>query len=76
MPGTRHGRPAGGVASQGHARGIAEDGVLDKVLLEPIADQAPNRARGDSRLAVFLASEDALSITGGSYAIDGGWTER
>ena len=64
------------IGGQSRARGIAEDEVLDKVLLEPMAIRRLIEPQEIAGLAVFLASEDARSITGASYAIDGGWTAQ
>ena len=58
------------------ARGMAEDEVIEKVML---ADQ-PTRRFVDTddvgALAVHLCGPHSSSITGALLAIDGGWTAR
>lgn len=56
------------------ARGITEEEVKRDVMLK----SQPNKRFGTieeiAALAVFLASDDAASMTGGAIPIDGGWT--
>jgi 3-hydroxybutyrate dehydrogenase len=66
----------GQVRDQAHALNITEDEVLDKVMLAPAAIKRLVEPEEVARLALFLASEDARSITGAAYTIDAGWTAR
>jgi 3-hydroxybutyrate dehydrogenase len=66
----------GQLADTARARGMAEDEVVERVLL---ADQ-PTRRFVDTAdvgaLAVHLCGPHSSSITGALLAIDGGWTAR
>ena len=64
------------IGDQARTRGISEDEVLDKVMLEPAAIKRLVEPEEISRLALFLASDDARSITGAAMSIDAGWTAR
>ncbi|MDP3062071.1 MAG: SDR family oxidoreductase, partial [Chloroflexota bacterium] len=66
----------GQVKEQARALDISEDEVLDRVMLGPAAIKRLVEPEEVARLALFLASEDARSITGAAYAIDVGWTAR
>lgn len=64
----------GQIADTAAARGIAESEVLSEVLL---ADTAVKRLVEPSEVAAiagFLATDQAATITGASWTIDGGWT--
>ena len=64
------------IGDQARTRGIAEAEVLDKIMLEPAAIKRLIEPEEIAGLAVFLASEDARSITGAAYSVDAGWTAR
>ena len=64
------------IGDQARTRGIPEDEVIDKVMLEPAAIKRLIEPEEIARLALFLASDDARSITGAAHAIDAGWTAR
>ena len=64
------------IADQARNLGISEDEVIDKVVLGPAAIKRLIEPEEVARLALFLASEDARSITGSAYSIDVGWTAR
>ena len=64
------------IGDQARTRGITEDEVVDEVMLEPAAIKRLIEPEEIAGLAVFLASEDARSITGAAYAVDAGWTVR
>lgn len=66
----------GQVAEQARTLGISEAEVLDRVMLEPAAIKRLIEPSEVARLALFLTSEDARSITGAAYAMDLGWTAR
>ena len=64
------------IADQASNLGIPKDQVVEKVMLEPAAIKRLIEPDEIARLALFLASDDARSITGAAYAIDAGWTAR
>ena len=64
------------IADQAHTRGMTEDDVVEKVMLEPAAVKRLVAPDEIAALALFLASEDARSITGAALPIDAGWTAR
>jgi 3-hydroxybutyrate dehydrogenase len=66
----------GQIEDQARAHGISEEEVLDRIMLEPSAIRRLIEPEEVARLAIFLASEDARSITGSAYGIDGGWMAR
>ena len=66
----------GQIAAQASTRGIPEEDVISKVMLEPAAIKQVIEPEEVASLAMFLISNDAKSITGSSYSIDVGWTAR
>jgi 3-hydroxybutyrate dehydrogenase len=64
----------GQLTDQAHAHGIAEDEVLDSVLLArtPLKRLVEPEEVADA--VAFLCSPAATSMTGASLSIDGGWT--
>ncbi|MDQ2782838.1 3-hydroxybutyrate dehydrogenase [Lapillicoccus sp.] len=64
------------IAEQAATRGIAEDEVIDKVMLEAMAVKRLVEPQEVAELAAFLCGPSSLSITGASIAMDGGWTAR
>ncbi len=64
------------IADQALTRGIPEDDVVEKVMLEPAAVKSLIQPEEVGALAMFLASDEARSITGAAYPIDVGWTAR
>ncbi len=64
------------IGEQARTRGISEDDVVTKVMLEPAAIKRLIDPEEVAALATFLASDDARSITGATIAIDAGWTAR
>ncbi len=58
------------------ARGMSEEEVVQKVILEAQPTKKFVTVEQVGALAVFLASENAASITGAAYQIDGGWVAK
>ena len=58
------------------ARGISEEAVVRDVLLAAQPTQQFVTVAQVTALAIFLAGDDAASITGSLQAIDGGWTAQ
>ncbi|MFI5074366.1 MAG: 3-hydroxybutyrate dehydrogenase [Actinomycetales bacterium] len=64
------------IADQAEAHGIPEDEVVEKVLLEGMAVKRLVEPAEVAELAMFLCGPASASVTGASFAIDGGWTAR
>jgi 3-hydroxybutyrate dehydrogenase len=58
------------------ARGLTREQVINDVLLSAQPTKQFVTVEEVAALAVFLASDDARSITGANHAIDGGWTAQ
>jgi 3-hydroxybutyrate dehydrogenase len=64
------------IAAQARAHGIAEDEVVEKVLLR---ESAIKRLIGPGEVAemvLYLCSPSASFATGASFIMDGGWAAR
>ena len=55
------------------ARGMTEEEVVHKVILEAQPTKQFVTVEQIGALAIFLCSEDAAQITGAAHQIDGGW---
>lgn len=55
------------------ARGMTEEEVIQKVILEAQPTKEFVTVEQVGALAVFLCSDDAAQITGAAHQIDGGW---
>ncbi len=64
------------VSAQARTLNLPESEVIREVMLEPMAIKRLVEPEEVARIALFLASADAQSITGASLTIDGGWTAR
>lgn len=62
------------VADQARTHGIAEEEVLEEVMLGPVAIKRLVEVDEVAAMALFLCSPAATSITGSSLPVDGGWT--
>ena len=58
------------------ARGMTEEEVIQKVILEAQPTKEFVTVEQVGALAVFLASENAAQITGAAHQIDGGWVAK
>ncbi|MGH8660120.1 MAG: SDR family oxidoreductase, partial [Gammaproteobacteria bacterium] len=56
------------------ARGIEREAVIRDVLLAAQATKQFVKPEDLGQLAVFLASDAAVQITGAALPVDGGWT--
>ena len=66
----------GQIADQAAAHGISEDRVVAEVLLESAAVKRLVEPEEVAEVVAFLCGPASASITGSSYALDGGWTAR
>lgn len=64
------------IADQARTRGISESEVEEKVFLENVAVKRLLEPEDVAGYVVFLASEEAWSITGSAQTMDLGWTAR
>ena len=62
------------IADQARSHGIPESEVLEKVLLEPVAVKRLIEPAEVADLVAFLCGPSSASISGSSFAMDGGWT--
>ncbi|WP_312717941.1 3-hydroxybutyrate dehydrogenase [Mobilicoccus sp.] len=62
------------IADQAKAHGMSEEEVVPKVMLHRMARKVMLEPEEVADLMLFLCSDSAVSITGTSYAMDGGWT--
>ena len=58
------------------AHGISRENVIRNVLLAPQPNKRFVAVDEVASLALYLASDAAVAITGASLSIDGGWTAR
>ncbi len=64
------------IADQARLHAIAEDEVLEQVMLTESAVKRLVEAHEVASLVAWLCSDDAGMVTGASYTMDGGWTAR
>ena len=62
------------IADQARAHGIAEEEVLETILLQDAAIKRLVEPTEVASLALWLAGPDAAMVTGASYTMDGGWS--
>jgi 3-hydroxybutyrate dehydrogenase len=64
------------IGDQARTLGIAEDRVVEQVLLKSAAVQRLIEPREIASLVLYLCSDNAASITGSCWTIDCGWTAQ
>ena len=64
----------GQIADQARTHGIAEEDVLDEVLLARTPVKRLVEPAEVADLVAFLCGPDTASITGSTFLMDGGWT--
>ena len=64
------------IADQARAHGIAEDEVVEKVMLELPSVKRLVEPAEVAELVAFLCGPASASINGASLPVDGGWTAR
>jgi 3-hydroxybutyrate dehydrogenase len=64
------------IADQAATRGLREEEVLDKVMLERMAVKRLVEPAEVAELAAFLCGPASASVTGTSLTMDGGWTAQ
>lgn len=64
------------IAAQAQTRGISPDAVESDVFLKSAATGQMISPQEISHLVLYLCSENARSVTGASWNIDGGWTAQ
>ncbi len=64
------------IADQAQVHGIPEDEVVGQVMLAPAAVKRLIEPSEVADLVLFLCGPSSASITGASFAMDGGWTAR
>lgn len=64
------------IADQARTRGLSEQEVVEKVMLEPAAVKQLIEPRQVADFAAYLCSESASVITGAAQTMDLGWTAR
>ena len=64
------------ISAQARVRGLSEDEVVEKVMLEPAAIKRLIEPEEVAGVAAFLCTDEAGAITGTTMQIDLGWTAR
>jgi 3-hydroxybutyrate dehydrogenase len=64
------------IKDQARTRGISEDEVIDRVMLEPMPKKAFITYEEVAAAVEYLMSPLARNVTGQTITIDGGWTAR
>jgi 3-hydroxybutyrate dehydrogenase len=64
------------IADQAKSYGINEDEVVEKIMLKASAIKKMIEPSEIAELVSFLCTDNAKSITGATWTIDGGWTAQ
>ena len=64
------------IADQARARGISEEEVIEKVMLQPMPKKAFVTVEEISAAVEYLLQPLARNVTGQTITIDGGWTAQ
>jgi 3-hydroxybutyrate dehydrogenase len=64
------------IPDQAKARGMSEEEVIEKVILDAQPTKEFVTVEQIGALAVFLTTKNAAAVTGAALSIDGGWTAR
>jgi 3-hydroxybutyrate dehydrogenase len=64
------------IDDQAKVHGIARENVIRDVILAPQPNKRFVTVDEVASMALYLASDAAVAITGSSFSIDGGWTAR
>ena len=64
------------IADQAIAHGISEEEVISKIMLHKHAIKDFVTPETLGKLALFLASDEAGTMTGTAIPVDGGWTAQ
>jgi 3-hydroxybutyrate dehydrogenase len=64
------------IADQAKAHGLPEEEVIEKVILKKQAVKDFVSVETIAELSLFLASDNASTITGAAFPVDGGWSAQ
>ena len=62
------------IEAQAAAHGISPDEVIERIMLEPVAVKRLIEPAEVAEMVAYLCGPAAASVTGASFALDGGWT--